>query len=110
MSTAAVLAAVALAALAAGFTGGWKVQGWRWGAADAARLEAQAEAQRLQARVADEAAARHEAEKAAIAAQRRTITKEVVKLTERESMQAQCLDAAALELVRQAASPEPAKP
>jgi hypothetical protein len=88
----------------------FQVQAWRWGAADAARLEAQAEAQRLQARVADEAAARHEAEKAAIAAQRRTITKEVVKLTERESMQAQCLDAAALELVRQAASPEPAKP
>lgn len=85
MSSAAVLAAVALAGLLAGFGGGWKVQAWRWAAADGARAEAQAEAQRLQARVADEAATRHEAEKAAIAAQRRTITREFERVITLES-------------------------
>lgn len=39
--------AVATVALAVGFGGGWKVQAWRWGAADAERLrlEAQGEQQ-----------------------------------------------------------------
>lgn len=35
-------AAAALIALAVGFGGGWKVQAWRWGAADAERLALEA--------------------------------------------------------------------
>ena len=35
--------ATALIALATGFAGGWKVQGWRWGAAEAERLQLERE-------------------------------------------------------------------
>ena len=103
MSTAAVLAAVALAALAAGFTGGWKVQAWRWAAADGARAEAQVEQDRLQRRVADESAARHAAEVAAIAAQRRVLTKEIERVVEVPLYRNVCLDDSGLRLVEAAA-------
>lgn len=106
MSLPALLVAAALAGLLAGFGGGWQVQAWRWRAADAARLEVQAEAQRMQARAADAAAARHEAEKAAIAAQRRTITREVERVITIESgpAAAVCLGPDGLRLVEAAAT------
>lgn len=39
--------AAALAALAIGATGAWKVQGWRWAAADAERIQAEQDDARL---------------------------------------------------------------
>jgi hypothetical protein len=73
-------AAAALLAGAAGFGGAWWLQGLRWEAADGRRAAADAESQRLAQRSADSAAARFEAERARIAAQRRTVTREVERV------------------------------
>ena len=40
--------AAAVVALALGFTGGWKTQGWRWDAADKQRIEAEAKERQKQ--------------------------------------------------------------
>jgi len=104
VSLPALLAAALLAGLAGGFAGGWKVQGYRWAAADGARAEAQVEQDRMQRRVADESAARHAAELAAIAAQRRTITREVERVVESPVYRNVCLDADGLRLVEAAAT------
>jgi hypothetical protein len=74
------LAAAALLAGAAGFGGAWWLQGLRWEAADGRRAAADAESQRLAQRSADGAAARFEADRARIAAQRRTVTREVERV------------------------------
>ncbi len=73
-------AAAALLAGAAGFGGAWWLQGLRWEAADGRRAAADAESQRLAQRAADGAAARFEADRARIAAQRRTVTREVERV------------------------------
>lgn len=62
MSMPAWLVAAVLAGLVAGFGGGWKVQAWRWAAADAERAQVQAEAQRLAARAAALSAERNDRE------------------------------------------------
>jgi hypothetical protein len=74
------LAAAALLAGAAGFGGAWWLQGLRWEAADGRRAAADAESQRLAQRSADSAAARFETDRARIAAQRRTVTREVERV------------------------------
>jgi hypothetical protein len=70
----------ALVACAAGFGGAWWLQGLRWDAADARRAAADAESQRLAQRSADGAAARFEADRARIAAERRIVTREVERV------------------------------
>ena len=103
MSLPALLAAALLAGLLAGFGGGWKVQAWRWAAADGARAEARAEAERLQARAADAAAERHGAELARLAAERRVITREVERVVESPVYRNVCLDGDGLRVVAAAA-------
>lgn len=75
-----VAAVAALVACAAGFGGAWWLQGLRWDAADARRAAADAESQRLAQRAADGAAARFEADRARIAAERRIVTREVERV------------------------------
>lgn len=55
-------AAAALLALALGFTAGWQTQGWRWRAADADRIEATSEAERLRRMAQDRATERNDRE------------------------------------------------
>lgn len=113
----ALLAALA-AYGAACFGAAWQVQSWRWQAADGRRAAADAEAQRLQRRSMDDAAGRHEAERARIAAQRRTITMEVERVitVEAAAAAAVCLGPDGLRLVADAAAgrdtgqPAPALP
>ena len=112
------LAAATLLAALAGFGGAWQIQAWRWEAAEGRRAAADAEAQRLQRRSMDAAAARHEADRARIAAQRRTITREVerVIVADAAAAAAVCLSPDGLRLVADAAAgrdpgqPAPALP
>jgi hypothetical protein len=73
-----------LGALAIGLLGGfglaWQLQAGRHAQAELQRRDTDVESQRLQRRGADSQAARHEAEKARIAAQRRTVTREVERV------------------------------
>jgi len=55
-------AAAALVAMAVGFTGGWKVQGWRWTAVDAERIQAEQEDARLKSTALTRAAERNDRE------------------------------------------------
>lgn len=103
MSLPALVAAALLAGLALGGTAGWQVQGWRWAAADAARVQAEHEAQRGQERAADAAAARHEAARADIQSRQRVITREVERVVEVPLYRRECLDADGLRLVAAAA-------
>jgi hypothetical protein len=68
--------AVALVAAAIGAGGAWQVQGWRWRAADADRLELEREARRGQEVQADVAAVRHETKRAGLQQQRQALTQE----------------------------------
>jgi len=54
--------AVALVAASVGAAGAWKVQAWRWRAADADRIEAVAEAARLREKAQDIASERNDRE------------------------------------------------
>jgi hypothetical protein len=64
------------ALLGGGFLAGWTVQGWRWRAADADRLEQQREARRGQEHQIAGAATRHEATRATLQVQRQVLTEE----------------------------------
>lgn len=103
MSLPALIAVALIAGLALGGTGGWWVQGWRWRAADADRLELEREARRGQVHAADGAAVRHETTRAAIRAQQQFISREVERVVESPVYRDVCLDADGLRLVVQAA-------
>ncbi len=91
--------AAALASLAIGFGAGWKVQGWRWSAADGERATSTAEVQRLRQMAADAAAGRHEAARATLAARRIVITREVDRVVEKPVYRNVCLDADGLRIL-----------
>lgn len=92
-------AAAALLALAVGLAGGWKVQGWRWDAAERSRLEAEAEVQRMRARVALVASSGHEADRVKIRTEFQTIYSEVERVVEKPVYRNVCLDADGLRLI-----------
>ena len=108
----------AAVAAAVGFAAGWRVQGWRWSAADAERVVAQAEADRLARVAADRAAGTFEARREAIRVEQRVITREVDRVVDRPVYRdGVCLDADGLRLVAaaagapaSAAEPGPAMP
>lgn len=105
------LAAAALLAGAAGFGGAWWLQGLRWEAADGRRAAADAESQRLAQRSADSAAARFEADRARIAAQRRTLIVEVDRVVESPVYRGVCLDDAGMRVLAAAvAGDDPGQP
>ena len=94
----------AVVAAAVGFTAGWRVQGWRRSAADAERVVAQAEAERLARVAADRAAATFEGRREAIRVEQRVITREVDRVVDRPVYRdGVCLDADGLRLVAAAA-------
>lgn len=80
------LQALAIAALVVSvlsFSAGWRVQGWRWAAADAKAVEvARAREAELRAAV-DEASAAHEADRGRIRTEFRTIVQEVERVVEK---------------------------
>lgn len=84
--------AAALIGLAIGGTAGWQVQGWRQDRIERARLEREAEVRRHQARVADSAAAAHEADKARHRVEFQTIYSEVERVVEKPIYRNVCLD------------------
>jgi hypothetical protein len=99
-----LLAIAALAAAAGGFGAGWAWQGARWEAADGRRAVADAEAERLQRQSMDRAAARHELERARLAAERRVITREVERVisVEAAAAAAVCLGPDGLRVIAEA--------
>lgn len=105
-------AAAALVAATVGAAGGWKVQAWRWAAADAERLQAEQRDALRRQEAAYGAAERLERERAARREQIRTITVEVPRVVERPVYRAECWDADGLRLLTQAigAPADPAQP
>lgn len=99
--------AAILAALLAG-TGAWQVQAWRYGAREAQRLEAARETERLRARVADQASAGAEADRATIRTEFQTIYSEVEKIVEKPVYRNVCLDADGLRELNRALGARPA--
>lgn len=95
-------AIAALVALVMGFTGAWKVQSWRFAAAEVARVEHEAEVRRLQARQADTAAGGHEGDRAQIKTEFQTIFSEVERVVEKPVYRDLCLDADGLRLIESA--------
>ena len=92
-------AATALVAAALGGAGAWKVQGWRFAAQDAQRLEAQAEATRINEKAASAASTSFETKKASNETRYRTITVEVEKIVDRPVYLQQCIDDDGLRLI-----------
>ena len=92
-------AATALVAAALGGAGAWKVQGWRCAAQDAQRLEAQAEATRINEKAASAASTSFETKKASNETRYRTITVEVEKIVDRPVYLQQCIDDDGLRLI-----------
>ena len=105
-------AAAALAAAALAFAGAWKVQDWRYGAQEAARLEQEREARVLRARSVDNAAASHEVEREQVAAEFKVITREVERIVEKPVYRNVCLDDDGLRVIGKAigASSNPSQP
>jgi hypothetical protein len=87
-----VYAAVFLAALAVGFGGGWKTRSWKADSDDRARIEAQAEADRLSRARVNTAASAHEDSKAAARMRERIVVKEVDRVVEKPVYRNECLD------------------
>ncbi len=117
MSLPALIAAALLVGLALGGAGAWTVQGWRWRAADAERMELEREARLALERRADAAAQQLEQAREGIRAQQRVITREVERVVESPVYRDVCLDADGLQLVAKAAGaaasagqPSPAVP
>ena len=106
------LIAGALVAAAVGAGGAWKVQAWRWAAADAERLQSEQRDALRRQEAAFGAAERFERDRQAIRTQIQTVTVEVPRVVERPVYRAECWDADGLRLVTQAigASADPAQP
>jgi hypothetical protein len=102
-----LLVAALIAGLLAGGVGTWKVQDWRHAAKDKARMEAEAEARRINAKAVDTAAVGFEADKGRIRTRTRTITKEVERVTQGEFYAAGqlCLNDDGLRQLRSAIAP-----
>jgi hypothetical protein len=103
-----VYAAVAIGAAAAAAGGTWKVQDWRYGAKEAARLEAVHRDMRAAEKRVDTAAAEHEGDKREIIVQWKTITKEVDRVVEKPVYRDMCLDDDGMRVLREAIAPTPA--
>jgi hypothetical protein len=84
--------ATAIIASALSFGGAWKVQNWRHDAMEKARIEAEAELQRLKARRVDVASVAHEEFKTKERVVYEVITQTVDKIVERPVYRNVCLD------------------
>lgn len=99
--------ATALVAVAIGFSGGWKTQGWRWDAADKQRIEQEArERSRLLER-AHASSGAFEEKRTANETKYRTVTVTLEKIVERPVYLNQCLDADGLRVLNEQISGNP---
>lgn len=85
--------ATGLIALAVGFGGGWKTQGWRWDAADKQRIEQEAKERQKQLDRAHTASTTFEGKRTANETQYRTVTVTLEKIVDRPVYVNQCIDA-----------------
>lgn len=85
-------AATALVAVAIGFTGGWKTQGWRWDAADKQRIEQEAKERQKQLDRAQVASTTFEDKRTTNETRYRTVTVTLEKIVDRPVYLAACLD------------------
>ena len=98
----------AVVALAVGAGGAWKVQAWRWAAADAERVQQQAEATRMAEKRSGAAGLAYEPSRAAAAVERQIVYQEVERVIDRPVYRdRECLDADGVRIVN-AASQQPA--
>lgn len=102
-------AAAAVVALAVGFAGGWKTQGWRWDAADKQRTEQEAKERQKQLDRAHTASTTFEDKRATNETRYRTVTVTLEKVVERPVYLNACLDPDGLralnDQIRRAADP-----
>ena len=87
-----VYAATALVALAVGFGGGWKTQGWRWDAAEKHRIEQEAKERQKQRDRAHTASTTFEDKRSTNETRYRTVTVTLEKVVERPVYLQSCLD------------------
>ena len=85
-------AATAIVAVAIGFTGGWKTQGWRWDAADKQRIEQEAKERQKQLDRAQVASTTFEDKRTTNETRYRTVTVTLEKIVDRPVYLQQCFD------------------
>ena len=105
-------AAAAIVALAVGFAGGWKTQGWRWDAADKQRIEQEAREKSRALDRANTASGTFEEKRTANETRYRTVTVTLEKVVERPVYLNQCIDDDGLRSLNQqiARSADPSQP
>ena len=84
--------ATALVAVAIGFTGDWKTQGWRWDAADKQRIEQEAKDLHRANERAQASSSTFESKRFANETKYRTVTVTLEKVVERPVYLQQCMD------------------
>lgn len=92
-------AATALVAVAIGFTGGWKTQGWRWDASEKQRLEQEAKERQKQLERAHTASTTFEDKRTTNETRYRTVTVTLEKVVERPVYLNACLDPVGLRIL-----------
>lgn len=104
-------AATTLVALAVGFCGGWKTQGWRWDAADKQRIEQEAKDLHRANERAQASSSTFESKRSANETKYRTVTVTVKEFIDRPVYGAACLDADGLRILNEqiAGNPNPGK-
>ncbi len=94
-------AATAIVAVAIGFTGGWKTQGWRWDAADKQRIEQETIDLRRITEHARQASGTYEDKRTANEIRYRTTTVVLEKVIDRPVYLAACLEPDGLRALNQ---------
>lgn len=94
-------AATAVVAVALGFAGGWKTQGWRWDAADKQRLEQEAKELHRATERAQASSTTFEGKRSTNETKYRTVTVTLEKIVERPVYLQQCMDAEGLAVLNQ---------
>jgi len=106
-------AATALIAVGVGFAGGWKTQDWRYGAIEAKRLSAIAEAEKKRDKASYGASVTFEKGRTQVETRYQTITETIEKIVDRPIYRNVCLDPDGLQALRNAAAetatPEPSR-
>jgi len=96
--------AAALAGAAIAFGGAWKVQDWRYGAKEAARLSAAVQAEKARDKASYEAATTFEKGRTRVETVFNTITETVEVIVDRPVYRNVCLDPDGLRALRDAAA------
>ena len=99
--------AVGVAALAIGFGGGWKINDWRWDAADKQRIEREAKKKNEQIETAQEVSAVVEKIRTVNEIRYRTVTVTLEKIVDRPVYLNQCIDDDGLRILNDQISGNP---